>query len=233
MTMQDVHTLTGPYVLAALPDDERAAFAQHLAFCQICADEVAELQEAVTRLSTPVAMKPPTLLRARVLASVDTARQLSPMVAKRNQRGSRRSILALAAAAVVIAVSGGVAIDQHRSRTVASQAGGEVSAVLAEPDARTLHGDVAGGGRATVVMSTRRDTAVVVLRELRPLPARQTYQLWSIDTARTARSIGLVGENLTQVVRRLAGTAEIGLTVEPSGGSAQPTLPAAATISLT
>ena len=51
----DVHTLTGPYVLDALPEDERAQFEAHLAGCDFCSTEVAELREAAVKLATQVA----------------------------------------------------------------------------------------------------------------------------------------------------------------------------------
>ncbi|WP_433005591.1 hypothetical protein [Kribbella sp. CA-294648] len=52
----DIHALTGPSVLNAVDDSERAAFEQHLANCSA---EVDELRESVTRLSLYVARQPP------------------------------------------------------------------------------------------------------------------------------------------------------------------------------
>ena len=45
----DLHTLVGPYVVDALPDDERAQFEEHLRRCAECQAEVAGLQATARR----------------------------------------------------------------------------------------------------------------------------------------------------------------------------------------
>ncbi|TDD19986.1 hypothetical protein E1218_23150 [Kribbella turkmenica] len=238
MTESDVHTLTGPFVLDALPADERARFEQHLTECAFCTTEVAELREAAVRLATQVAAPPPPALKADVMSAIEQIRQVPPLVpGGRNElarrRLGRRSVLALAAAALAVATTGGIAIDQYRDKQAAVQANERVAAVLAEPDARTVHGPVNGGGQATVVVSARADRAVVVLRDLPELPADRTWQLWLIDPNRTAHSVGLAGGDLTTVVNGSTGKIAFGLTIEPDGGSPAPTLPAAAMIPMT
>ncbi|ADB30587.1 hypothetical protein Kfla_1487 [Kribbella flavida DSM 17836] len=243
----DVHTLTGPYVLDALPDDERRDFEHHLLSCAACTTEVTELREAVVKLSTQVAIPPPARLKALVLASISRARQVPPLVGRHSavpsgvaapRRWSKvRSMLALAAAVLAAATSGGIAIDQYRDKSELARTNDQVAAVLAEPDVRTVHGDVSGGGQATVVASRSRDAAVVVLRGLRPLPPGRSYQLWLTDGARTAHSVGVVDSasaaGLTTVITGgVAGKVAFGLTIEPDGGSARPTLPSAALISM-
>ncbi len=234
MTEPDVHTLTGPYVLDALPEDERARFEQHLAECTFCSTEVAELREAAMTLATQVATPPPPALKTNVMAAIEEVRQLPPLVPATSgsvvrRRFSRRSLLALAAAALAVATAGGIAIDQYRDKTSAIQANDRIAAVLAEPDARTVHGAVTGGGEATVVMSSRADAAVVVLRDLPKLPANRTWQLWLIDRSQTAHSVGLAAGDLTKVVNgSVTGKIAFGLTIEPTGGSPKPTLPTAA-----
>ncbi|WP_433167021.1 anti-sigma factor [Kribbella sp. CA-247076] len=238
MTESDVHTLTGPYVLDALPADEQARFEQHLTECAFCTTEVAELREAAVKLATQVAAPPPPALKTDVMAAIEQVRQLPPHVAGgkdelSRRRVGRRSVLTLAAAALAVAATGGIAIDQYRDKQAAVQANERVTAVLAEPDARTLHSPVNGGGQATVVVSARTDRAVVVLRDLPKLPADRTWQLWLIDPNRTAHSVGLAGGDLTTVVNGSTGKIAFGLTIEPDGGSPAPTLPAAAMIPMT
>ncbi len=240
MTEPDVHTLTGPYVLDALPDDERASYEAHLAECPFCTAEVAELREAAVKLATQVATPPPPALKASVLSAINNTRQLPPLVSGQpsapvvHRRFSRRSVLALAAAALAVAASGGIAIDQYRDKTDAVQANERVAAVLAQPDARTDHGPVAGGGQATVVSSARADAAVVVLRDLPKLPTDRTWQLWMIDPSKTAHSVGLAAGDLTDVINgSVTGMVAFGLSVEPPGGSAKPSAPVAALIPMT
>ena len=45
MSEMDVHKLTGAYAMDALDELERARFEQHLATCEDCRAEVAELRE--------------------------------------------------------------------------------------------------------------------------------------------------------------------------------------------
>ncbi|MGW1339578.1 anti-sigma factor [Kribbella sp. NPDC002412] len=238
MSEPDVHTLTGPYVLDALPDDERVRFEEHLAECAFCTTEVAELREAGIKLATQVATPPPPALKADVMSAIDQIRQLPPVVPGApdelsRRRVGRRSVVALAAAALAVAATGGIAIDQYRDKQEVIQANDRVAAVLAEPDARTLHSPVNGGGQATIVTSAQADAAVVVLRDLPQLPADRTWQLWLIDPNRTAHSVGLASGDLTTVVDGATGKTAFGLTIEPTGGSPAPTLPAAALIPMT
>ncbi|TDD56870.1 hypothetical protein E1263_25160 [Kribbella antibiotica] len=229
MTEPDVHTLTGPYVLDALPEDERIRFEAHLAECQFCTAEVAELREAAIKLATQVEMAPPPQLKLNVMQAIENVRQLPPVVAGTTEvagakRYSRRSVFALAAAAMVIAGAGGVAVDQYRGKNAAVQANEQMAAVLAQPDAVTAHGSVNGGGQATTVMSARADAVVVVLHGL-PKPANgRTWQLWLMDAKQNARSIGLTSGDVTTVIQgNVVGQTTFGLTDEPSGGSPKPT----------
>ncbi|WUJ67724.1 anti-sigma factor [Kribbella soli] len=239
MTDPDVHTLTGPYVLDALPSDERTRFEAHLTECTFCTTEVAELRQAAVKLATQVSTPPPPALKANVMAAIEDVRQLPPQVpvaasAPRPQRFARRSVLTLAAAALAVAAAGGVAIDQYQDRSAAERANQQMAAVLAQPDARTVHGTVEGGGQATVVLSTKADKSVVVLRDLPRLPKNRIWQLWMMDPANKATSIGLSTGDITQLVNgSTTGMATFGLTVEPKGGSRTPTLPAAAVVPLT
>jgi anti-sigma-K factor RskA len=237
MTEPDVHTLTGPYVLDALPDDERERFEAHLAECTFCTTEVAELRAAAVKLATQVSTPPPPALKANVMSAIENVRQLPPVVHSQpavRRRLSRRSLLVRVAAAGVVAVIGATAMDERRNRIEAERANEQLTAVLTQPDARTVHGAVRGGGQATVVVSAKADKSVVVLRDLPELPTNRTWQLWMIDRGQTAHSVGLASGDLTKVIDgSTAGMTTFGLTLEPNGGSPKPTLPAAALIPLT
>ena len=64
--MSDVHKLTGAYALDAVDDIERARFEQHLATCEDCRAEVAEMRETAALLAESTAVEPPASLRASV-----------------------------------------------------------------------------------------------------------------------------------------------------------------------
>ncbi|MFI5729300.1 anti-sigma factor domain-containing protein [Kribbella sp. NPDC051587] len=239
MTEPDVHTLTGPYVLDALPEDERVRFEAHLAECQFCTAEVSELRETAIKLATQVETAPPPQLKVNVMQAIENVRQLPPVVAGTTdlvaaKRYSRRSVFALAAAALVIAGAGGVAVDQYRDKNAAVQATNQMAAVLAQPDAKTSHGSVTGGGEATVVMSARADAVVVVLHELHKPPSGKVWQMWLMDAAQNARSIGLTSGDVATVIQGgVVGQTTFGLTEEPTGGSAKPTTTPVAAVEMT
>ncbi|HEY2791855.1 MAG TPA: zf-HC2 domain-containing protein, partial [Micromonosporaceae bacterium] len=118
----DIHTLAGAYALDAVDDIERAAFDRHLAGCASCAQELAELQATVARLTDLNASVPPAALRQAVLAEAARTRQVPPggRAAGPAQSRSWRTWTAAAAAAVVIAAGGGVigyAVSDHSRPT--------------------------------------------------------------------------------------------------------------------
>ena len=80
MSEMDIHKLTGAYAMDALDELERARFEQHLAQCDDCRAEVAELRETAALLSETVAVPPPASLRDSVLAGISQVRPLAPEV---------------------------------------------------------------------------------------------------------------------------------------------------------
>ncbi|WP_280390287.1 RskA family anti-sigma factor, partial [Nocardia wallacei] len=60
-----MHDLTAPYVLDALPDEERTAFEAHLRECPCCRREIGELGGTVARLAAAWAQPPSEELRGR------------------------------------------------------------------------------------------------------------------------------------------------------------------------
>ena len=78
--MNDIHLLTGAYVLDALAPAERKDFEEHLSDCPDCAEEVASFAEATTRLALTQSAPPPPELRGRVLSAISTVRPLPPLV---------------------------------------------------------------------------------------------------------------------------------------------------------
>ena len=67
----------GSYVLRALPDDEHERFEAHLASCEACRREVADLQMAADTLPlAAVQVGPPPELRERIMAVVRSEAEL-------------------------------------------------------------------------------------------------------------------------------------------------------------
>lgn len=81
MSNDDIHSLSGAYVVDAVDDVERARFEAHLAGCSQCQSEVASLRAAATELSSTTVAPPPPSLRASVLQGISSVRPLPPEVA--------------------------------------------------------------------------------------------------------------------------------------------------------
>ncbi|GAA4672983.1 anti-sigma factor [Streptomyces chumphonensis] len=239
MTTVDLHTLTGAYAVHALGDDERDAFERHLAVCEPCAQEVRELAATASRLGLAVATTPSPALRERVLEQITTVRQEPPRVprqgrgagAVRSGRGLSRFVLAACLAAAV--GFGGVAVWQHgeardaqRRAEQAQDRSERLAEVLASGDARVISNELPGGATATVVVSLEQGRAAFLASDMPPPPEGKVYQLW-FDHEGTMRPAGLMdpGARDTAMLMEgpLDGASGMGITVEPPGGSTEPT----------
>lgn len=87
----DLHVLSGSYVLDALSEPERDSFERHLQHCPLCEDEVRGLRETAARLGLAKTLDPPPQLRPRVLAAAYRTRQLPPPAGDRLGLDHRRA----------------------------------------------------------------------------------------------------------------------------------------------
>ncbi|QKW10465.1 anti-sigma factor [Streptomyces sp. NA04227] len=239
MSTADLHTLTGAYALHALDDDEYAAFERHLADCEACAQEVRELRATAGRLGMAVSLVPPPAMRERVLDAATKVRQAPPVTvgvqpsALRVARGQRLLRYALAASLAAAASLGGVAVWQYDRAEEAQNESARarddaqsVAAVLGAPDATARSARLAGGAGVTVVVSRERDRAVFAADGLPRPEGGRVYQLWFDDGGRM-RPAGLLDANGNArpvlMDGRIGSATGMGITVEPAGGSPQPT----------
>jgi anti-sigma-K factor RskA len=237
-----IHELTGAYVLHALDADERALFEAHLDACEHCAHEVAQLRSVTTRMSEASGEDPPAGLRERLLlAAAETPQQQAS-----NGRGGpppgrgatwSGRLIGVAAALLVVAVAGlgylVVDLSERLERTEvvarqAEQTNQQLMELLAEPDAELVTAAGEGEIRGRAVVAPDRGEAVLVTSGLEPTPADRTYQVWLIDEDAAATPAGLLevdadGRSLCELSGDLTETAAIGVTIEPAGGSPQPT----------
>jgi anti-sigma-K factor RskA len=221
--MSDIHHLTGAYALDAVDDIERARFEQHLAECEDCRLEVASLREAAGLLSETTAVTPPPALRESVLAGISQVRPLPPIV-HRTPVVQRRWFPLLVAAAVVAILGVGAALwqpwapSQDSSLTAAEQ-------VLEASDARSVAVDLGDAGNATVTRSESLGKAVITTDDMAPAPSGKVFELWlQVDGEMVPAGLMPPGEDTQMVLEGDATTATaVGITVEPEGGSDQPT----------
>ncbi|MET8039241.1 anti-sigma factor [Micromonospora sp. NPDC005215] len=230
----DIHTLAGAYALNAVDELEGAAFERHLADCEPCRLEVAELRETAVRLAdeTVVEATPPGL-RERTLAQVARTPQLrsgAGGASARRQAGRWRRITVAAAAAILVAggasaVTWTVSNDRISDEQASSEQARQIAAVLDAPDARVFERSLQPGGAATVVVSRDRDRGVVLLRDLPEAGPGRIYELWLIRGSQP-RKVGRLAEGArasTTIIGPVAEAGTFGVSNEPAGGSAAPT----------
>jgi anti-sigma-K factor RskA len=227
------HDDVGSYVLRALPDDEHERFEAHLASCEQCRRDVAELQVAADTLPlAAVQVDPPPELRDRIMTVVRSEAELreaaearaddpaaAPVAAKPPRR--RRWALslrplpaALAAGALVAAgVIGGVVLT-----------GGD--------DTTTVTGTVqiASAPTARASLQLSDDATKLEVRRMPPPPAGKVYQVWlkrpNQDPAPTTALFRTDPDGSADVEiqrGRLKGVEQVLVTAEPDGGSMKPT----------
>jgi anti-sigma-K factor RskA len=235
----DPHTLAGAYALDAIDDDlDRRRFEDHLSTCEECAQEVSGFAETVARLGEAVAAPPPPGMRAAVMAEIGRVRQLPPAVDSAPDRGrltrtgrarwwprAAAGLAAVGVAATVVVATVAVRTQDELERVRAGDR--QVVAVLAAPDARTVSTTAGRDTTGTAVVSRSQDRLVFVSSGLDALPSSRTYQLWRI-APEGIRSAGLLrpdssGQVAPVIVDTGGGVEQLGVTIEPAGGSEQPT----------
>jgi anti-sigma-K factor RskA len=251
--MSEIHGAVGSYVVNALDPDEREEFEAHLAVCPTCSREVVEFGETAAELSLLASVAPsPPALRESILSAISEVRPLPPEpaaetassktspggtaaapterrvdeLALRRQRRRTRVLTVLAAAVLAAAVAlGGVVytLVQGRQAQVAQQAA--ETELLTAPDVQTYSATMKDGGQISFVVSRSLDRALFIGKDLPPVGADMTYQLWAL-VGEQAIPDNLVagGSNRKQFFREtLSGVTSLAVSVEEAGGAPQPT----------
>ncbi len=134
------------------------------------------------------------------------------------------------AAVLVLAVVGVWALGLQSQINDANQRAALLSDAIAAysaPDSQTAVLDDPNSSAAGFAAVTADGTAYVVLSDLPPAPSGSTYQGWYIvDNAPVSAGLVTVGPDGLMLMtdsQPASGTSAIAFTVEPSGGSEQPT----------
>jgi len=242
----DRHGLAGPYALDALDSTaEQERFERHLNRCGDCTRDVRGFQATATRLGMAATQQPPPQMRDRVMEAVARTRQVPAgedhaRHARPAQRSRPLTRLALAggALAVVAAVILAIALvnTQHQLNQAnhqLSQAQAQLQAITAvqtATDAKVITKRTAVGGIVTVTSSAAKRQMVLTTAGLPPLAPGKVYQLWLIGhPPNKIRSEGLLapahnGRTGPVLISGVLAGDTFGVTVEPAGGTIQPTV---------
>ena len=220
--MSEIHALSGAYAVDALDEHERAQFERHLAECADCRAEVDSLRGAAASLAETTEATPPAHLRSDVLNAIRTVRPLPPLPRQDEERGSgrgRRFRGLLVAAAAVAVVGTGTLVTQPWQDDQSP-----VDQVIAAADADRATAKV-GGAELTVYRSESLGKAVLVTDELPAAAKGKVYELWlQVDGAMVpAGLLDASGDQELVLTGDASKATAAGITVEPDGGSPQPT----------
>lgn len=214
----DLAGLAAPYALHAVSDLERAAIEQQVGAASTdervaFRAEVRAVRETMAVVSAGTAVEPPPDLRDRVLVAAGARPQ-------RRRRWRAAGLVAAAALVAAIAFGAGVVLRPTPTPPTAEQ-------VFAAADVRTVNGAMPSEGTVTVIYSREKNTAVLVMNNAIPPTADTVYQMWLIEDQKP-RSAGIIGPqavhpSTTAIIPDLGQASVLAFTVEPTGGSEQPT----------
>jgi len=228
--------LLGAHALGALTEAEALQVETHLAACEQCAARAAEFQQiAGGLLHLAPEVKPPSGLRARLIAAMDETAQPAP----RSYPAGRRlnwvgALAAVALLALNLAQWVRNASLQAQLESLATQqrAGQTAQALRSYPSSRVVELE-AGGIRGTLVYDPGFPLAVLYIWGLENPGPQQSYQAWLISADGTRTSGGLLelpeeqgfAWLVVHAPQPLQDYSGFGLTLEPAAGSRLPTGP--------
>ncbi len=223
--------LRDAFVLGALPEEERREFEEYLAAHPERRAEIEELGTVAGLLAlSPQEHEPSPELRSRILGEVG-AEAVHPAESRRSWRaligrflGPRN--LALGAATLLVIglfswsmlLQGEVQDLQGRVQSLQNQPQG--------PQMIELGGAGTEQGARAEVVTLEGDRAVLVVEDMPPVPEGKTYQIWVIedDVPKPSGLFKPEQDSVAAVVEHpLGGGDVIAVTVEPEGGSPEPT----------
>jgi anti-sigma-K factor RskA len=223
--------LKDAYVLGALPDEERREFEEYLAEHPEWQAEIDELGAVAGLLAlSPPEQEPPSELRRRIMGVVEAeaghprVESRSGLARMREFLGVRGLALGAAAAMLVIGLFSWNLILQGEIRDLRDQAQGPRT----PPDSRmvALKGPGVAHGARAEVMILKDDRAILMAEDMPPVPENRTLQIWVIedDVPKPSGLFEPKEESVTVIVENpVDGADAIAVSVEPEGGSPEPT----------
>lgn len=221
-----VHDLLPALALGILDSEETSRAQEHLAGCLICRRELAAYESSTAELAHAApSLAPSPQVKERLMARVQAVRPRRPApVASRPWLERLLPAWGLASVILVIALGAlNLLLWQRFNKMDAFLSPGGMRAVPLSPV------EAASPATGFVLVSADGDEGALVVDGLPPLGEAQQYQLWLIrDGKRTSGAVFSTDENSYGGTRirapeSLLSYSAVGITIEPAGGSPQPT----------
>ena len=222
--------LKDAYALGALPEQERRELEEYLATHPERQAEVDELSSVASLLAlSPPEQEPPPELRRSIMDVVEAEAQRPPARTRSWLAGVRELLsvknLALAAAALLVI---GLFSWNMLLQDQVQDLQGQVASLQESQETRMVA--LAGTGAAqqakVEVMIVDHHKPVLMAEGMPRAPENKTYQIWVIegDVPQPSGLFKPDGETVAAVVEKpLDEDDVIAITIEPDGGSQQPT----------
>lgn len=233
------------YALGALSQHEARAFENHLREqCHVCEEEAFSFSEAVGQIGLSVeAQSPSDYLRDILLSRIEKEDyEHSPVIPFPEQNArfpgpaksiapNRRMYLRLAIAASLVLMAAATIFLWRQSERLQNELAQIKSASTSSLRLIKLDGqEAAPQSSGNVYWDTQKNHWVVAVT-LPPPPPGKVYQLWFV-TPDAKVSAGLIrtdregrGAIMVAVPRHINQLTAAAITLEPEGGSVQPTMP--------
>lgn len=225
-THEELKSLVAAYVLGAVPPEEVGAVRNHILTCDECMAEADEHSRAIDSLALavePVAV--PAGFSERVIAQIAPEREGAAAEASRRSwwpewLRARGPALAAGMAALVLLGVLGTGWVQTRRDLVRTE--DVLSALVHSDDSVELRGERGAAGE----LVPTNEGAVMAVAGLPEAPGSHVYQLWFMKDG-TPVSVGTFetrdGVLVMELAESFEGYEDAAVTVEPRGGSRQPT----------
>lgn len=231
------------YALGALSQHEARAFENHLREeCRLCQEEVASFAETVGRIGLSAEpQSPPDYLRDILLSRIEKEdRQQSRVIrfpeqsatsSAESSPSNKRAYLRLAVAASLALMAAAAILFWRQAERLQNELEQVKSSTSSSLRLIQMDGQEAAPQSSGSIYWDVEKNRWVVAVTLPPLPAGKVYQLWFV-TPDAKISAGLIrpdsggkGVALVEVPRNINKLAAAAITLEPEGGSEQPTMP--------
>ena len=225
--------LKDAYALGALPDNERATVEAYLALHPERQAEIDDMVGIAGLLAlAPPEQEPPADLRRRLMQVVESE-AVQPRAAESptsswfGRLGGLRNVALGAAAVLVVGLLSWNVLLQGDVQDLRGQVEEARSANEAQQTREiALDGTWAEQGARAEVTALKDDRAILVVEDMPSMPEDRTGQVWVIHDDKPLPS-GLLDPSgnmaATAITTPLRGADAIAVTIEPAGGSEEPT----------
>jgi anti-sigma-K factor RskA len=231
MSHERFDELKDAFALGALPEEERRELEEYLAAHPERQAEIDELGALAGLLAlAPQEHDPPPELRRNIMSVVEAEARPSPERTPSRLAGIKElfSVRNLALAAAALLVVGLFSWNMLLRDEVQDLQGQVANMQEAQQESRmvALEGTGAAQQAHVEVMILEDQRAVLMAEDMPPVPENRTYQIWVIE-GEVPKSGGLFQaeqDSVAAVVEKPLDEGDvIAITIEPDGGSPQPT----------